>query len=43
VSLLARAVRLLEQQDTYGDVPRRIRGFDGTIRPWASLGGWAQS
>ena len=35
VTVRAAAVRPLEPPDAYGDVPRRVLGRDGCIRPWS--------
>jgi len=37
VSVRAKAVRRLESPDAYASVPRRTRGRDGRIRPWAPM------
>ena len=36
VSVEARRVQPLEAPEAYRNVPRRIRGMDGVIRPWPS-------
>ncbi len=38
VSVRAESVRRLENPDAYTNVPRRTRGRDGRIRPWAPGG-----
>jgi hypothetical protein len=35
VSIRASALQPLEEPECYADVPRRVRGFDGAIRPWS--------
>lgn len=35
VDVQAGSLRPLEEPEAYSDVPRRVRGNDGQIRPWA--------
>jgi hypothetical protein len=34
VAVPARGVRAVEQPEAYAQVPRRVRGLDGQVRPW---------
>jgi hypothetical protein len=43
VSVQAASLAPLEAPDAYRDVPRRVLGNDGKIRPWSSAGLDAQS
>jgi hypothetical protein len=38
VSVQAQSLAPLEEPDAYRDVPRRVLGNDGKIRPWSSAG-----
>ena len=38
VSVRADAIRRLENPDAYAQVPRRMLGSDGRIRPWTAAG-----
>lgn len=35
VDVRARSLKPLEAAEAHADVPRRVRGSDGQIRPWA--------
>jgi hypothetical protein len=40
VDVAADSLQSLEPRDAYAGVPRRVRGTDGSIRPWSGEARW---